>query len=110
VLWSKDLNAEYKIRMPIWGIAASPLVERELVIVQIGGEGACLVAFNKRSGAEAWRALDDMASYSAPIMIEQAGRRVMVCWTGDSAQSITTRSACAAFTSPAISSTLPFPM
>ena len=84
VLWSKDLNVEYKIRMPIWGIAASPLVENDLVIVQIGGEGACLVAFDKRSGAEAWRALDDLASYSAPIMIEQAGRRVMVCWTGDS--------------------------
>ena len=84
VLWSKNLNVEYKIRMPIWGIAASPLVENDLVIVQIGGEGACLVAFDKRSGAEAWRALDDLASYSAPIMIEQAGRRVMVCWTGDS--------------------------
>jgi outer membrane protein assembly factor BamB len=84
VLWSKDLNSEYKIRMPIWGIAASPLVEGDLVIVQIGGEGACLVAFDKRSGAEAWRALDDQASYSAPIMIEQAGRRVLVCWTGDS--------------------------
>jgi len=84
VLWSKDLNAEYKIRMPIWGIAASPLVENDLVIVQIGGEGACLVAFDKRTGAEAWRALDDMASYSAPIMIEQADRRVLVCWTGDS--------------------------
>ncbi len=84
VLWNKDLNAEYKIRMPIWGIAASPLVENDLVIVQVGGEGACLVAFDKRTGAEAWRALDDQASYSAPIMIEQAGRRVLVCWTGDS--------------------------
>jgi outer membrane protein assembly factor BamB len=84
VLWNKDLNDEYKIRMPIWGIAASPLVEEDQVVVQIGGERACLVAFNKRSGEEQWRALDDNASYSAPIMIEQAGRRVLVCWTGDS--------------------------
>ena len=73
VLWNKDLNAEYKIRMPIWGIAASPLVENDLVIVQVGGEGACLVAFDKRTGAEGWRALDDNASYSAPI-IDRAGR------------------------------------
>lgn len=83
-LWSKDLNTEYKIRMPIWGISASPLVDGDLVIVQIGGEGACLVAFDKISGQERWRALDDNASYSAPIMIQQAGRPVMVCWTGDS--------------------------
>ncbi len=84
VLWSKDLNEQYKIRMPIWGIAASPLVENGLVIVQIGGEGACLVAFDKKTGEEKWHALDDNASYSSPIMIEQAGRRVMVCWTGES--------------------------
>ncbi len=84
VLWSKDLNDQYKIRMPIWGIAASPIVERGLLIVQVGGEGACLVAFDKKTGEEKWHALDDNASYSSPIMIEQAGRRVMVCWTGDS--------------------------
>jgi outer membrane protein assembly factor BamB len=84
VLWSKDLQAEYKIRMPIWGIAASPLVEGDLVIVQIGGREACLVAFDKKTGQEAWRALDENASYSAPIMIEQAGKRVLICWTGES--------------------------
>ncbi len=54
-LWRKDLNAEYKIRMPIWGIAASPLVDGDLVIVQIGGEEACLVAFDKKTGQERWR-------------------------------------------------------
>ncbi len=84
VKWSKDCNAQYKIRMPIWGIASAPLVDGDLVIVQIGGEGACLVAFDKHTGEERWRALDDNASYSAPIIIEQAGHRVLVCWTGDS--------------------------
>lgn len=85
VLWQHDLNEEYAIRMPIWGIAASPLIEGDLVIVQIGGEdGACIVAFDKASGEEKWRALDDEASYSAPIIIEQAGERVVACWTGDS--------------------------
>jgi outer membrane protein assembly factor BamB len=84
VLWSKDLNSLYKIRMPIWGIAASPLVDGGLAIVQIGGEHACLVAFDKKTGEEKWKALDDNASYSSPILVEQAGRREMVCWTGDS--------------------------
>ena len=83
VLWQKDLADEYEIQMPIWGIAAAPLVEGDLVIVQIGGKEACLVAFDKRSGQQRWTALDDRASYSAPIMIEQAGKRVLVCWTGD---------------------------
>ncbi|MEX0714386.1 MAG: PQQ-binding-like beta-propeller repeat protein [Pirellulales bacterium] len=85
VLWKKDLNQEYGIRMPIWGIAASPLIEQDLVIVQIGGaDDACLVAFDLATGEEKWRALADEASYAAPILIEQAGRRVLVCWTGES--------------------------
>ncbi|MFH1882003.1 MAG: PQQ-binding-like beta-propeller repeat protein [Planctomycetota bacterium] len=84
VLWSKELNAEYKIRMSLWGITASPLVENEMVIVHIGGkDDACIVAFDKVTGKEKWRALNDSASYSAPIVIEQAGKRVLVCWTGE---------------------------
>jgi outer membrane protein assembly factor BamB len=83
VLWKKDLEKEYGIRMPIWGIAASPLVDHDLLIVQIGGkDNACLVAFDKRSGAERWRALDDDASYAAPIITEQNGQRVLICLTG----------------------------
>jgi outer membrane protein assembly factor BamB len=84
VLWSRDLYNEYKISLPIWGIAASPLVEKDLVILQIGGaDNACLVAFDILTGKEKWRALNDKASYSAPIVIEQAGKRVLVCWTGE---------------------------
>ena len=85
VLWSKNLKIEYEIKVPIWGIAAAPLVENNLVIVHVGGkDNACLIAFDKVSGEERWRALDDPASYSAPIIIEQAGKRVLVCWTGAS--------------------------
>lgn len=84
VLWQKNLNAEYKIRMPIWGIAASPIVDGDLLITHIGGEdNACLVAFNKETGSEVWRALSDNASYSAPRIIEQAAKRVLICWTGE---------------------------
>lgn len=83
VLWAKDLREEYDIRMPEWGIAAAPLVEGRLVIVLIGGRDACLVAFDKVSGAELWRALSDRAGYSSPLVIDQANRRVLVAWTGE---------------------------
>ncbi len=84
VRWKKDLKSEYKIRMPTWGISAAPVVEKSLLIVQIGGEdNACLVAFDKKTGEERWKALPDDASYSAPIVIDQAGHRVLVCRTAD---------------------------
>jgi outer membrane protein assembly factor BamB len=82
VLWKHDLDREYQVRMPIWGLAAAPLIEGDLVILQVGGDSACLVALDKVTGKRRWRALQDDASYSAPIVIEQAGRRVLVCWTG----------------------------
>jgi outer membrane protein assembly factor BamB len=84
LLWRRDLNREYRIRMPTWGISAAPLIEGELVIVQIGGsDNACLVAFDKESGQERWRAHGDGANYSAPIVVQQAGKRVLICRTAE---------------------------
>jgi len=84
VLWKKDLRTQYKIKMPLWGIAASPLIEGDLLIVHIGGRpDSCLAAFDKVTGREKWRALKDSVSYSAPIVIDQAGKRVLLCWTGE---------------------------
>ncbi len=84
VLWQHDLHTEYRARIPTWGISAAPLIEGDLLIVQIGGRpDACLVAFNRVSGKEVWRALKDRCSYSAPVVIDQAGQRVLACWTGD---------------------------
>jgi outer membrane protein assembly factor BamB len=85
IVWYRDLKAEYQIEMPIWGIAASPLIYKNLVIQQVSGsDGACMVAFDKDSGKEVWRALNDRAGYSSPIVIQQANQDVLVCWTGDS--------------------------
>ncbi len=83
ILWQKNLDAEYNIEMPVWGIAASPLMDGDRLILQIGGKNACVVALNKNNGEEIWKSLDDHAQYSAPILIEQAGKPVLVVWTGD---------------------------
>ena len=84
VLWSKDFGTEFELDMPIWGLACSPLVEGDHVIVQIGAknEGACVIALDKNTGKEVWRAFPDKASYVSPIMIVQGGKRVLVVWTG----------------------------
>jgi outer membrane protein assembly factor BamB len=84
VLWQKNLDEQYAIRLPQWGISAAPLIHKNLVVLHIGGEGACIVALNKHTGEEAWRALTDRAQYSAPIVVQQGGQPVIVCRTGDS--------------------------
>ena len=83
LLWKKDPGVDYDIPMPSFGMCAAPIVVGDKVIVQMGArEGACIVAMDTRTGVERWRALDDRASYSAPILIEQGGQPVLVCWTG----------------------------
>ena len=83
--WKRDLKTDYNIAMPTWGIASAPIVEGPNLIVQIGGTpGACIVAFDRETGAERWKALDDKASYSAPIVITQGNARVLVCRTAES--------------------------
>ncbi len=90
LLWEHDLAAEYisgedGSRMPIWGIAASPLVYDDLVIQIVAGRGdSCVVAFDLNSGQKRWQAIDERAGYSAPILIRQGDQDVVVCWTGES--------------------------
>ena len=84
VVWKKDPGADYEISRPIWGLAAAPLVEGDVLIAQVGARpGGCIMAWDRRTGVERWRALDDEASYSAPVVVDQAGQRVLICWTGD---------------------------
>jgi len=85
VLWGVNTLETYQVRVPIWGLASNPILLEEKLIVQLGGEsGAGLVAFHKDTGKEIWRALKDEASYSAPVLIKQAGKEVLVVWTGES--------------------------
>jgi len=84
VLWQKDLNATYQVRLPTWGLAAAPLIEGDLLIVNAGAsKDACLVAFDRKTGAERWHALSDHANYAAPVIVEQGGKRVLILRTAE---------------------------
>jgi outer membrane protein assembly factor BamB len=83
VVWKKDFVADYKTQVPVWGMAGAPLVDGDRVIAVVGGENnAKVVAFDKRTGKEIWRALpsDSEPGYAQPIIFEIAGRRQLVIW------------------------------
>ena len=92
IRWQHDLLDEYQIEMPVWGITASPLVVGDRVIqIVAGSDGACVVAFDLGTGEERWKALDERAGYSSPILIQQGGQDVVVCWTGESVSGLNPR-------------------
>jgi outer membrane protein assembly factor BamB len=82
VLWEKNFVTDFHAQVPRWGFACAPLVEGPLVIVISGGRPrASVMALDARTGAVRWAALDDAISYSSPMIVEQAGKRIVVCWT-----------------------------
>jgi hypothetical protein len=57
ILWSKDFREEWSGKMMSgWGFSECPLVDGDLVLCTPGGPDATIVALNKLSGDEAWRA------------------------------------------------------
>ena len=83
VIWAKDYIEEYDTSVPTWGIASSPLVDGDKLITVVGGEpDALVVAFDKQSGEELWRAVEVVGEmgYGQPVIYEAGGVRQLIVW------------------------------
>ena len=83
LVWRVDTVADYGVTVPVFGVSQSPLVEGEHLIALLGGEpDAMVVAFDKATGAEMWRAIETTseAGYSSPIVIDAGGVRQLIVW------------------------------
>ncbi len=89
VLWSKDLTAEYKVDPPVWGWSAHPLIEGDKLITLVGGEGSAVVAWDKNTGKELWRALTvQEIGYVPPMVFEAGGKRQLIVWHSEAVNSL----------------------
>ncbi len=89
VVWERDTNDQFGVVANFFGVASTPLIVGDLLIVPIGGSpagnhdihdgqvttnGTGVVAFDKRNGQERYRAIDDLASYASPVLRPIDGR------------------------------------
>ncbi|MEO8494513.1 MAG: PQQ-binding-like beta-propeller repeat protein [Planctomycetota bacterium] len=78
-LWTHHVLEENDAVTLRWGIAVSPLIVDDLVLVTTGhGEGpkfATLVAYHKQTGDVVWKAGRDASSYSSPTIATLDGQR-----------------------------------
>jgi len=83
VLWSKDLLKELKGEINAWGYSSAPLVDGQRLFVVAGGsEGAGLVALDKDTGKEIWRAIDvEDFGYAPPVMLDTGSLRQLIYWS-----------------------------
>ena len=79
VIWSHDFKQEFGVKAPVWGFAGHPLLDGNRLICVARGDGTTVVAFEKDTGKELWRALSAAEpGYSSPIIIEAGGKRQLI--------------------------------
>lgn len=83
IAWQKNFVDDFAATIPSWGATGAPLVDGDRLITLVGGEpDAKVIAFNKRTGEELWRALssDWEPGYAQPIIVEAGGARQLMIW------------------------------
>jgi outer membrane protein assembly factor BamB len=83
VVWQKDYAKDYGMEMPTWGVTSAALVDGDRLIAIVGGQpDAKVMAFNKMTGTEIWRALpsDSEQGYCQPVIFEVGGVRQLIIW------------------------------
>lgn len=85
VVWEKNFADDYGAPTPQWGHAAHPLVDGDLLYCLVGGEGSVVVAFDKMTGEEKWRALstpsiNNECGYCPPTMILNGAEKQLVAF------------------------------
>jgi outer membrane protein assembly factor BamB len=87
VIWKRDFVVEYSVDRTKWGydwgFASAPIVDGERLIALVGGNpGARIVAFDKMTGKEIWRALPSEGDLGVaqPIIVNAGGVRQLIIW------------------------------
>jgi outer membrane protein assembly factor BamB len=80
--WGFDARERFGVGKEFFGTGCSPLVEGDLVLMNIGGrKEAGIVALNKMTGATVWKLTSDEAGYSSPVAATIGGERHALFFT-----------------------------
>jgi outer membrane protein assembly factor BamB len=68
-LWQADVGSG----LSGWGSAGSPVVYKDMVFINASVESESLVALNKETGKEVWRARGIKEAWNTPLLVEAPG-------------------------------------
>lgn len=87
--WSSNPVSDLGSQVADYGMASSPLVVKDKVIVSVGGTESSLVAFDAKTGEASWKVASDPAGYSSPALLEVGGKQQVVAFQGSSVIGVT---------------------
>ncbi len=79
VVWSKNVQKETDAPIPDWGFAGAPLVQENLVVLNVGDAG---LALDKTTGAIVWKSANKPAGYSTPLPVQRDGKWLAIFGNG----------------------------
>lgn len=82
ILWQVDAVADAEAKPSDYGMASSPLIVAEQVIVHVGGAAGAIAAFSIADGKSVWKATAGSAGYSSPTLLKIGGTKTIVSVTG----------------------------
>jgi len=84
VRWKHDLLKEFKLRQNFFGVGSSPLVEGNVLVVNVGANGGpCVVGFEVGTGKVVWKAGNQWGpSYASPVPATLHGKRRVLVFAG----------------------------
>lgn len=80
VHWKTDATEIAGQKVITWGLASSPVIEGDLILLNIGEHG---VALNKRTGKLAWSSPVGKASYASAVVFDYRGRRCAAIFSSE---------------------------
>ena len=88
--WKVDTVGQFKGRVADYGMACSPLLVNEYVVVTTGhARGSALAAFKISDGSSAWVVpWSDPVGYSSPTVLDVAGESQIVTYTGSNLRGV----------------------
>jgi outer membrane protein assembly factor BamB len=81
-LWSVNCPKSLGGKPAEYGVACSPLVVGDAVVVQVGSARASVAAFDIGSGKLKWSAGSGTAGYSSPALVPVNGKQQLVAFVG----------------------------
>jgi outer membrane protein assembly factor BamB len=88
IVWSKNVVKEANQRVPTWGLAGSPVIHDDFLLLNLGEAG---IALDKATGKVVWSSANGDPGYSSPVPFRRGGEWFALVSSGDAYAAVNVR-------------------
>ncbi|MCK5850817.1 MAG: PQQ-binding-like beta-propeller repeat protein [Kiritimatiellae bacterium] len=78
VKWRQNIVSSLNAKLPHWGLSPSPVIEGDLLLIQVGSHCAAL---DKKTGKKIWTSPPGKAAYSSPVVFSKGSKKYIATFS-----------------------------